>query len=432
MRKSGPERRRLAVAVRSLCVHFTEADPTEDVLGKAAEVVAGCAGRLAERPRRLRHVGYYKRVGKGGARGFDFGMSDLSPVSGAANPLAPPLRIKHAEKGRAVGTAAFPSFYGTGLGTVRNGYLAAAADEVFGAVLARLGQPIMTGILEMRFLLPCPADRKVQIDGQVKRNSGQVIFTEAVLRAGERPVAEAEAVFFVVGEEQYKRFAAERNQGLFSREEESAARERPAFEACSSHRNRFREALRELCAETVACDASEDLFRETAQAVEELVERLRWIPGRSPGGSSRMGEGIPVEGEGVPQAGLEALALPDGPGNPLAPAISVQRVDAARLSATVRFSSALEGGPGVAHGGYVAAAFDEALGLTPSFNGGAGGSARLRVRYRSPCPLNTELRLESRLHKRDEGRIVVRATMHAGDRLVADGEKTVGLSGRQR
>ena len=104
--------------------------------------------------------------------------------------------------------------------------------------------------------------------------------------------------------------------------------------------------------------------------------------------------------------------------------MSIRKEDDARIVATLVFSSAFEGGPGLAHGGYVAAAFDELLGLTQSLTGDAGMTGRLKVRYRSPCPLNTELRMEGTVHKREGRNIVARGSMHVGDRLVADGEAT--------
>jgi hypothetical protein len=39
-----------------------------------------------------------------------------------------------------------------------------------------------------------------------------VVFTEARVEIAAGPVAEADAVFFIVGEDQYKRFEKERNR----------------------------------------------------------------------------------------------------------------------------------------------------------------------------------------------------------------------------
>lgn len=192
----------------------------------------------------------------------------------------------------------------------------------------------------------------------------------------------------------------------------------------STERRRFAQAVRELCAETVACDAPDELFRKVADRVEALVEKLRAEPRRIRTLASSLEEEIRMEGERYHYGDLLDFSPLAGLANPLAPPMNIRKEDDTRLVATLVFSSAFEGGPGLAHGGYVAAAFDELLGLTQSLTGEAGMTGKLKVRYRSPCPLNTELRMEGRVHQREGRKIVARGIMHAGDRLVADGEAT--------
>jgi acyl-coenzyme A thioesterase PaaI-like protein len=192
----------------------------------------------------------------------------------------------------------------------------------------------------------------------------------------------------------------------------------------TTERRRFAQAVRELCAETVACDAPDDLFREVADRVECLVEKLRVEPRRIRTVASSLEEEIRMEGQRYHYGDLLDFSPLAGLANPLAPPMNIRKEEDTRLVATLVFSSAFEGGPGLAHGGYVAAAFDELLGLTQSLTGEAGMTGRLKVRYRSPCPLNAELRMEGRVHQREGRKIVARGTMHAGDRLVADGEAT--------
>ena len=212
--KSGPQKRRVAAALRSLSVEVVNSDGSGQVYREAAEAMEGFTNQMREQPRRMRHVGFLGSEPSRRARVFDFGMMDLSPVSGLANPLAAPLNVKHRDRNRAIGIVTFPASFGTGSGFVHNGYLAAAMDEVFGAILARMGQPIMTGILDVRFLRPCLIDQELQIEGWVRRVSGEIVFTEAIARAGARPVANSDAVFFVIGEEQYKQLAEDRNGKL--------------------------------------------------------------------------------------------------------------------------------------------------------------------------------------------------------------------------
>jgi len=190
----------------------------------------------------------------------------------------------------------------------------------------------------------------------------------------------------------------------------------------ASERRRLAQAVRELCEELVACDAPDEMFREPALTVQGLVDKLRTEPRRVRRVAGSLEEEIRTEGERYHYGDLMDFSPLAGLANPLAPPMSAFKKDDATLAATLTFSPAFEGGPGVAHGGYVAAAFDELLGLTQSLTGEAGMTAELKVRYRSPCPLNRELRMEGRVHKREGRRIVARGTMYAGERLVADGE----------
>lgn len=210
----GEQRRRLAAALRTLSVEGVISDGPHELYQEAAETLEEVVIGLREHPRRIRNVGFREGREREGGREFDFGMFDLSPVSGAANPVAPPLKVQREEDRRAVGSVVFPASVGTGGGSVHHGYLAACVDEVFGAVLAWMGHPVMTGILNVRFLLPCPVGEEVRIEGWVRRVSGEVVFTEGRVEAAGRPVAEADAAFFIVGEDQYKRFAEERNRKL--------------------------------------------------------------------------------------------------------------------------------------------------------------------------------------------------------------------------
>lgn len=212
--RSGPEKRRLAAALRSLSVEVVDSDGSGGIYREAAEAIEAFTERLRQEPRRIRYVGLRESDARGGVREFDFGIMDLSPVSGVANPLAPPLKVEHRDGNRAVGVVTFPATFGIGSGCVHNGYVAAAADEVLSAMLVRMGRPIMTGILNVRFLRPCPVYEELRIEGRVRRVSGEFVFTEARARTKTRAVADADAVFFVLGEEQYRHFAEQRNNKL--------------------------------------------------------------------------------------------------------------------------------------------------------------------------------------------------------------------------
>lgn len=105
-----------------------------------------------------------------------------------------------------------------------------------------------------------------------------------------------------------------------------------------------------------------------------------------------------------------------GPLNPLAPPIVIG-FDGTSVVGDVTFGAAYEGPPGCVHGGYIAAAFDEVLGLSQGMSGKPGMTARLTVNYRSPTPLLQPLRFVGRIDHIDGRKIFTNGSL----RTVADG-----------
>jgi acyl-coenzyme A thioesterase PaaI-like protein len=105
--------------------------------------------------------------------------------------------------------------------------------------------------------------------------------------------------------------------------------------------------------------------------------------------------------------------------NPMAPPMTIWR-DGDQVLASATFGPQYEGPPGCVHGGFVAAAFDEVLGVTQSLTGRAGMTAHLAVDYRSPTPLHRELRFAGRVDRTEGRKIIATATLHVGERLCAE------------
>jgi acyl-coenzyme A thioesterase PaaI-like protein len=72
------------------------------------------------------------------------------------------------------------------------------------------------------------------------------------------------------------------------------------------------------------------------------------------------------------------------------------------------------------HGGSIAAAFDEILGLTQSLSGQVGMTGTLTVRYRQPTPLHTDLSFEGRLDGVSGRKVLASAKLYAGEDLTAE------------
>lgn len=84
------------------------------------------------------------------------------------------------------------------------------------------------------------------------------------------------------------------------------------------------------------------------------------------------------------------------------------------------FTMPYEGPPGHVHGGFIAAAFDEVLGMTQSLSGRPGMTGNLSIDYRKPTPLYQELVFRGELLSVEGRRIYTRATLHCGDTLCAE------------
>jgi acyl-coenzyme A thioesterase PaaI-like protein len=178
-------------------------------------------------------------------------------------------------------------------------------------------------------------------------------------------------------------------------------------------------SVRRLIARLASTSASADQLLALAERLDRAIDHMP--AGTRPGG--------PGAEEGMAEASLaveHAHRLFErspfvGRANPVAPPLHLAMVDG-RIEATVTFGRTYEGPPGSVHGGYVAGIFDEALGAAQSFSGTAGMTARLTVNYRSPTPLDTELRLRAELATIEGRKITCTGTLHAGERLCAEAE----------
>lgn len=184
---------------------------------------------------------------------------------------------------------------------------------------------------------------------------------------------------------------------------------------------RVGDAVRAVIEHLVATEAEIDDLRRAAAVLEGVADELARHPRRS------SFEGFAeAANAGTPNAFFDDSPLV-GRANPLAPPLRLwvepgtdDRWPAIRGSAT--FGSAYEGPPGHVHGGFVAAAFDEVLGMTQSVTGQPGMTGALTVRYRSPTPLHVELDFRGRVERVEGRKIFVAGTVHDGDTLTAEAE----------
>jgi acyl-coenzyme A thioesterase PaaI-like protein len=91
-----------------------------------------------------------------------------------------------------------------------------------------------------------------------------------------------------------------------------------------------------------------------------------------------------------------------------------------RYEARFGFDERHQAGPGLVHGGLVAAALDEACGLLATWYRFPAVTARLFVRYRRPVAINRELTVTAAIERTHGRRIHARGGLYDGETLLAD------------
>jgi acyl-coenzyme A thioesterase PaaI-like protein len=181
------------------------------------------------------------------------------------------------------------------------------------------------------------------------------------------------------------------------------------------------DAVRALIHEMVATSAPRDVFAGVAEELRAVAERFEPYPREYLFHGVRESALADADEVGSDYEGPFDLSPLMGRANPLAPPLRLT-VQEDKVEGTATFGSGYEGPPGCVHGGFVAAAFDELLGLVQMLGGQPGMTGRLIVNYRSPTPLQTELRLVGRIDRVEGRKTFCTGEIYAGDRLCAEAE----------
>jgi len=182
-----------------------------------------------------------------------------------------------------------------------------------------------------------------------------------------------------------------------------------------TQKRRLAAAMRLVIERLITTEAPEDELRIAADRLERYAEHLQTHPRQF------ITWGTPEASTAGTVGGFFDLSPLMGQANPIAPPLTLW-VDGDVVRGTGTFGWAYQGPPGHLHGGFVAATFDEALGLAQSMTGQPGMTGTLTVRYRRPTPLYTELRLEATVQRVEGRKIFTTARLFAGDTLTAEAE----------
>ncbi len=189
--------------------------------------------------------------------------------------------------------------------------------------------------------------------------------------------------------------------------------------------HRLANAMRRVIDHLVQVAAPEESLRAAADALEKYAERLSQYP------VSRAYEGFAETANAGDTSAFFDHSPLIGLANPLAPPIRVAVVDN-EVIGHANFGLAYEGPPGYVHGGLLAAAFDEVLGMAQSLTGNPGMTGTLSIRYRKPTPLLTELVFEARVTKIEGRKILTHGTVSANGVVTAEADGLFIAIGHER
>ena len=179
--------------------------------------------------------------------------------------------------------------------------------------------------------------------------------------------------------------------------------------------------LRELGHEFVGRELSDDQLDELRRELLVLLDAIHDAPNRVREFSrDRLEEftlTIPTIDE-IGQRQLFSDSIVAGAANPMGLAAQLWR-DGDVACMRVTLGNAFEGAPGRAHGGVVAALFDEVMGLLNVIHGAMAFTAQLDITYLAPTPVGEPIVARAWLTRRDDRKRYVEATLHADDVLVA-------------
>lgn len=175
--------------------------------------------------------------------------------------------------------------------------------------------------------------------------------------------------------------------------------------------------LRGVLDELLATSAPVEELERTRAIINQAVSLLRSRP------HSHNYEG-PAEGSLAPMNTFLDRSPIIGAINPLSVPMRMDIEGDGGSGSTIvghaTFAAAYEGPPGCVHGGFIAAYFDEVLGMAQSLSGNPGMTVNLTVDYRAPTPLKQPVVFRGRVVSIEGRKISVAGTLHHGETLCAE------------
>jgi acyl-coenzyme A thioesterase PaaI-like protein len=205
----------------------TETDLAKRELADVLRQLLHSLGRSGATPDEIRAVAVRIREGreqlgrtaraKGGAidgKPFLPGMEDFldrSPITGLANPLAPPAVLRRdMEARRVTGEVTFDAAFEGAPGIVHGGFVAALLDEALGMATIFSGSTGMTVELVTRYRRHTPVETPLRLEARLVSAEGRRIRTAGELLRGDDVIALASGLFIAVDSGKFSALAAAR------------------------------------------------------------------------------------------------------------------------------------------------------------------------------------------------------------------------------
>jgi len=166
-------------------------------------------------------------------------------------------------------------------------------------------------------------------------------------------------------------------------------------------------ALRRLGHSIVSHDVPASTFDGITAQVESWLPSIESTPGRSRSVETMKQHMFERPPEGAP-IGTFPDCVVSGDANPMGLDVQFFREGDEAVSRVV-LGAAFEGAPNRAHGGVVAAVFDDLMGFILTIHESPAYTAELTVRYKRPTPVGEEIEFRARLVDRRGRRLQIEA-----------------------
>ena len=185
-------------------------------------------------------------------------------------------------------------------------------------------------------------------------------------------------------------------------------------------KRRLGDSLRQLTADLVTCTSSTDELDSITKNILAASSILQSSPAIC--GRTAYEKNTAYDYGSMSSIGYELNPL-DGCANPIASPMKtwINEDEACAYGETI-MGWQYEGPTNCVHGGFVAAIFDQFLGIAQKLTGQPGVTGTLKIRYIKPTPLNTPLKLTGRVKSVQGRKNVLVGEMWANEVLTASCE----------